>query len=70
MASPVLDLGRLQQCQSRDLIDQVPLLSVYGTYKTVKARFWPWLEDSQCQILALHRLQQCQSRDLIDQVVA
>ena len=21
----------------------LPLLSKYGTYKTVKARFWPWL---------------------------
>ena len=26
-----------------------PLLSEEGTYKTVKARFWPWLEPSSSE---------------------
>ena len=28
-----------------------PLLSEYGTYKTVKARFWPWLSGERTQTL-------------------
>ena len=30
----------------------VPLSSEYGTYKTVKARFWPWLSEKSPEILS------------------
>jgi len=31
----------------------LPLSSEYGTYKTVKARFWPGLSGSRCEFFPL-----------------
>ena len=30
-----------------------PLSSEYGTYKTVKATFWPWLSDLVLEVVGL-----------------
>ena len=39
-----IDQVHPKPCSEDDIVgDQGPLPSEYGTYKTVKARFWPWL---------------------------